>query len=127
MNVLDGLRYSKEHEWVKVDKGTACIGLTDYAQHNLGEIVYLELPEIGDDFSAGDVLCTVDSVKAASDVYTPVSGRVIKVNEELCDTPEKINEDPYNSWLAVLKIDDTSEADKLMDADEYREFCESEE
>ncbi|MGE5495792.1 MAG: glycine cleavage system protein GcvH [Burkholderiales bacterium] len=127
MNIVEGLKYSKEHEWVRIEGDTAYIGITDYAQHSLGEIVYVELPEEGAQLSAGDVLSAIDSVKAASDVYAPVSGSVIKVNEALSDAPESINSDPYGSWIAAVKMDDPGEADALLDAKAYEEFCASEE
>ncbi len=127
MNIVEGLKYSKEHEWVRVEGDTAYIGITDYAQHSLGEIVYVELPEEGAQLSAGDALSAIDSVKAASDVYAPVSGSVVKVNEALSDAPGSINSDPYGSWIAAIKMDDASEADGLLDAKAYEEFCASEE
>jgi glycine cleavage system H protein len=127
MNIEEGLKYSREHEWVRVEGDNAYIGITDFAQHNLGEIVYIELPGVGMGLGAGDVLCTVDSVKAASDVFAPVSGIVVRVNRNLSETPEKINSEPYKSWIASLKMDDAAEADLLMDADEYEEFCKPEE
>lgn len=126
MKVVEGLRYSKEHEWVKAEGNVAHIGITDFAQHSLGEIVYVELPEKGAKLNAGDVLSAVDSVKAASDVYTPVSGKVVEVNEALGDAPEKINSDPYGSWIAAIELSDESELDTLMDAGSYEEFCKSE-
>jgi glycine cleavage system H protein len=127
MVVAEGLKYSKDHEWVRVDSDTAYVGISDYAQHNLGEIVYVELPTAGASLNAGDVLGAVDSVKSASDIYTPVSGEVLTVNEALSDAPEKVNEDAYGSWIAVLKLSDTSELDALMDAAAYREYCLAEE
>jgi glycine cleavage system H protein len=127
MKVVKGLRYSKEHEWVKVEGKKAYIGVTDFAQHNLGEIVYVELPEEGAELKAGDVLSAVDSVKAASDVYAPVSGKVVEVNEALCEAPEGINSDPYGSWIAAIELADESEVTGLMDARGYEEFCKTEE
>ncbi len=127
MRVVEGLRYSKEHEWVKVEGNKAYIGITDFAQHSLGEIVYVELPQEGAQLKAGDVLSAVDSVKAASDVYTPVSGKVAEVNEGLGDAPEGINADPYKSWIAVIEMDDESEVNGLMEARGYEEFCKTEE
>jgi glycine cleavage system H protein len=127
MNVIEGLKYSKDHEWVRIEGDTAYIGITDFAQHSLGEIVYVELPGEGAEFSAGDVLSAIDSVKAASDIYTPVSGKVVSVNEALGDAPESINSDPYGSWIAAVKLSDAGEADALMDAAAYEAFCKSEE
>lgn len=126
MKTIEGLKYSKEHEWVKVDGNKAYIGITDHAQNSLGEIVFVELPETGAELNAGDVLGVVESVKAASDVYTPVSGVVTEVNEELENSPEKINEAPYESWIAVMELNDLSELDALLDADEYEEYCKGE-
>ena len=102
MKVLDGLKYSAEHEWIKIDGNKAYIGITDYAQHSLGDIVFVEIPEVGSELNKGDV-SVVESVKAASDVYAPVSGKVAEVNEELADSPEKINEDPMKAGLRLLK------------------------
>ncbi len=127
MNIAEGLKYSKDHEWVRVEGDTAYVGITDYAQHNLGEIVYVELPGVGTALSAGDALGAVDSVKSASDIYTPVSGEVLKVNSELSDVPEKVNADAYASWIAEIKLTDLSELDGLMDAAAYKEYCLSEE
>ena len=127
MKIVEGLYYSKDHEWVRTEGDSAYVGITDYAQHNLGEIVYVELPAVGAELGAGDVLGAVDSVKSASDIYTPVSGKVLKVNESLSDAPEKINADAYASWIAVLKLDNSSELDSLMDAAAYKEYCLSEE
>ena len=122
MRIEDGLQYTKDHEWVKVDGETAYVGITDYAQDHLGDIVFIELPETGVDLKAGDVIAVADSVKAASDIYTPVAGKVTKVNETLAETPEKINEEPYETWIAQLKIEDAL-SDDLMDAAAYRAFC----
>ena len=127
MKNIEGLKYSKEHEWVRVDGNRAYIGITDHAQHSLGEIVFVELPEVGAELSAGDVLGVVESVKAASDVYTPLSGKVLEVNVELTEHPEKINENPSESWIAVLELVDASELDDLMDEAEYEAFCQEEE
>lgn len=126
MKVVEGLKYSEEHEWVNVDGDTAYIGITDYAQNSLGDIVFFELPEIGTVLAAGDVLSTVDSVKAASEIYSPISGTVIKINEQLADTPETANEDPYEAWIAVVSIKSEAEIDELMDMEQYEKYCESE-
>jgi len=127
MKVLNGLKYSEDHEWVRVEGNKAYIGITDHAQHSLGDIVFVEIPEVGTELKSGDVLSVVESVKAASDVYSPVSGTIIEVNEELADSPEKINEDPYRSWIAVIEMSDISELDELMDEHEYERFCQEEE
>ncbi|NNG67577.1 glycine cleavage system protein GcvH [Caldanaerobacter subterraneus] len=126
MEVLEGLYYSKDHEWVKVEGDKVYIGITDYAQHSLGNIVYVELPEVGSELSAGDVLGVVESVKAASDVYTPVDIKVLEVNNSLVEDPSLINNDPYGSWMVIGELKDKSQLDKLMKADEYRKFLEEE-
>jgi glycine cleavage system H protein len=126
MKVLEGLKYSKDHEWVKVDGNKAYIGITDHAQHSLGDIVFVEIPEEGIDINKGDVLSVVESVKAASDVYTPVSGKIIEVNKELEDSPEKINEDPYTNYIAVVEMSDNSELEELLNMQEYERYCEEE-
>ena len=126
MTILNELLYSKEHEWVKVEGNLARLGITDHAQSELGDVVYLELPEVDDEFSADDAIGVVESVKAASDLYTQVSGKVVEVNEELPDNPEAINEDPYGSWMIVLEMDDDSELKNLLSPEEYKEFCEQE-
>ena len=126
MKIAEDLKYSKEHEWVRIDGDTAYVGITDYAQDNLGDIVFVELPQPDTQLSAGDALGVVESVKAASDIYTPISGTVVKMNDALEDAPELLNSDPYENWLAALKIADASDADDLMDADAYAAFCEAE-
>lgn len=123
MKVLEGLYYSKEHEWVKVEGNKALIGISDHAQLGLGDVVYVELPEVDSEFQAGDSLGVVESVKAASDIYTPVSGKVLKVNEDLVDAPEQINEDPYGSWMVELELSDSSELDELLSPEEYKAWC----
>ncbi|HCD09774.1 MAG: glycine cleavage system protein [Thermoanaerobacter sp.] len=126
MEVLEGLYYSKDHEWVKVEGDKAYIGITDYAQHSLGNIVYVELPEVGAELSAGDVLGVVESVKAASDVYTPVDGKVLEVNNAIVDDPSLVNNDPYGSWMALVELKDKSQLDNLMTAEEYKKFLDEE-
>ncbi|WP_461864676.1 glycine cleavage system protein GcvH [Thermococcus sp.] len=125
--VEEGLYYTKEHEWAKVlEDGTVLVGISDYAQKELGDIAYVELPEVGASFSKGDVLCEVESVKAVSEVYAPVSGEVIEVNEELDDSPELINEDPYANWIAKLKPSNLEDDLKeLMDAEAYAKYLET--
>ena len=123
MRIADELKYSEDHEWVRAHDGKAYIGITDYAQHNLGEAVFVELPEIGTRIGKGDVIGVVESVKAASDVYSPISGTVKEINDTLEDDPGAINTDPYENWIAVLEIGDMSELDGLMDANGYKEFC----
>lgn len=121
--IVDGLLYSEDHDWVKVEGGVATIGISDEAQHQLGEIVYVELPEVDDEISAGDVYGVVESVKAASDSHSPVSGKVVEINEELDDNPAALNEDPYANWIIKVELSDESDLDKLMDAKKYEEFC----
>ena len=122
------LKYHREHDWVRIDGDTAVFGLTDYAQETLGDIVFIELPEVGTDVVAGSSYAEVESVKAVSDVYAPLSGSVLEVNDEVVDAPELINESPYEEgWLIKVRLSDPSEADELMTADEYNELLASEE
>lgn len=125
--VKEGLYYTKDHEWVQVlDDGTVLVGISDYAQKELGDLAYVELPEIGTEVSQGDVLCELESVKAVSEVYAPVSGEVIEVNDELEDSPEVLNEDPYENWIAKLKPSNLEEElNELMDAEAYAKYLES--
>ncbi|MGI6485678.1 MAG: glycine cleavage system protein GcvH [Thermoanaerobacterales bacterium] len=127
MEIIKGLYYTKDHEWLKVEEGKAYIGITDYAQKALGEIVFVELPEIDDEFEKGEAFGVIESVKAASDIYMPVSGKVLEINEELEDSPELVNEDPYGSWIICIKMSDESELEGLMDEKEYEVFCSEEE
>jgi glycine cleavage system H protein len=120
MHHPDNLRYAKTHEWVRVDGDRATVGITDFAQHELGDVVYLELPQPGKTFRAGASFGTVESVKAVSDLYAPVSGEVVEVNEALQDAPEGVNNSPYDTgWMIVLKMSDPSEVSALMDAAAY--------
>ncbi|NLB44864.1 MAG: glycine cleavage system protein GcvH [Clostridiaceae bacterium] len=119
--------YTKDHEWVLLEGSRAKIGITDYAQDSLGAVVFVELPTVGDSLAAGDVLGAVESVKAASEVYTPLSGTVIAVNEALEDAPESLNEQPYEQWLAELELSDQAELGQLLDEAAYQEFCAGEE
>ncbi|ACV58710.1 glycine cleavage system protein GcvH [Alicyclobacillus acidocaldarius] len=122
MNIPEGLKYSREHEWVRVDGSRAYIGITDYAQDELGDIVYVELPEVGAELKAGETFGTVESVKTVSDLYAPVSGRVVEVNEALASAPEKVNESPYEeAWMIVVEMADPSELEALLDAEAYRQ------
>ena len=125
--IKDGLLYTKEDEWLKVDGDEATVGVTDYAQDALSDIVYLELPNEGDFFGIGETFGVVESVKAAADLYMPVSGDVTAVNEALIDTPEALNKDPYGSWLIKIKLSAPAELEKLMDADTYRAYMDSRE
>jgi glycine cleavage system H protein len=125
LSVPEELQYTRSHEWVRTEDDTATIGITDHAQDELGDIVFVELPETGATFDAGDSFGTVESVKAVSDLYTPVGGEVVEVNEALSDSPEKINEDPYGEgW--IVKIQVSGEAD-LLSASNYEQFLEEEE
>jgi glycine cleavage system H protein len=122
--VLEGLRYSDDHEWVKVEGNVAVIGISDFAQHELGDITYADLPEVDDEVVAGEEFGALESVKASSELMSPVSGRVIEVNAELDDAPEKINEDAYEAWIIKVEMTDPAEVDALMDAAAYQEFTE---
>lgn len=122
MKVVDGLYYTRNHEWVEVNGSIATIGITDYAQESLGDIVYVELPEVDDELNVDDNLGAVESVKAASDIYTPITGIVIEVNEELEDSPELINDSPYDYFIAKLKMKDPTELDELLSSNEYKSF-----
>lgn len=121
MNFPQDVKYAKTHEWLKKEGDFVLIGLTDYAQDQLGDIVFVNLPEVGDPVSRGDTFADIESVKAVSDVYSPVTGEVEEVNEEILDAPEKVNNDPYGSWF--IKVKDVSDTEDLMDAKEYEEFC----
>ncbi len=119
------LKYTKDDEWVRVEDDEAVIGITDYAQDSLSDIVYLELPDVGDSFDAEDVFGVVESVKAASDLLMPVAGEVTAVNEALIDTPEQINSDPYGeAWMIKVKVDNLGDLDNLMDAAAYGKYLE---
>ncbi|MDE6242696.1 MAG: glycine cleavage system protein GcvH [Muribaculaceae bacterium] len=122
--VLENLRYADSHEWVLVEGDVATVGITDYAQHALGNIVYVDMPEVGDEVTAGEEFGAVESVKAASDLISPVSGEVLEVNEALEDSPELINEDAFANWIMKVKISDASEIDALLDAAAYAKVCE---
>jgi glycine cleavage system H protein len=126
MNFPKELLYSKSHEWIKEeDDGTVLIGLTDYAQSELGDLVFVNLPEEGDEVTAGEAFADVESVKAVSDVFSPVSGEVLEVNEELLDAPANINEDPYGAWF--VRIGNITDKEELLDADEYEALTKEEE
>lgn len=121
-----GLRYSESHEWVSVDGNIATIGITDYAQHALGNLSYVDMPEEGDEVVKGEEFGAVESVKAASDLYSPVSGKVTGINSDLEDAPERLNVDPYTNWIIKVEMSDLSELDDLMDEAAYISFCEKE-
>lgn len=123
MAVPSELKYSKEHEWVKVDGDVVTIGITDFAQSELGDIVFVELPEEGDELTSGDSFGSVESVKTVSELYAPLSGKVVEVNDELEDSPEFVNESPYEkAWMVKVELNDESQLDELMSADQYSEM-----
>jgi glycine cleavage system H protein len=118
----EDLRYAQTHEWVKLeDNAIIRVGISDFAQAELGDLVYIELPKIGQYVSAGDACATVESVKAASELYAPVSGEIVAINEAVEDEPELVNDEPYETWLFCLKVDDVDELDSLMDSDAYQD------
>ena len=120
--VLEGLYYSESHEYVRVEGNFAYVGITDYAQHELGNVVYVDMPEVDDEVTAGEDFGAVESVKAASDIISPVSGTVVEVNEALEDTPELINQDAFGNWIIKIELADPTELDNLMDAKAYEAF-----
>ena len=125
LNVPKELKYTKSHEWVKIDGDEVTVGITAHAQSLLGDLVYVELPEVGEEFAAGDDICVVESVKAASDVYAPVDGEVIEINESLVDDPSQVNHTPYkDGWLFKLKISNESQLADLLTADDYAKTLE---
>jgi glycine cleavage system H protein len=122
-NVPENLHYSKDHEWVRVEDGVAVVGITDYAQNLLGDVVYVELPRVGESFTAHDPFGSVESVKAVSEVFTPISGEVLDINENLNDTPEAVNNDPYGeAWMVKIKMSTPGEVDAMLNAAEYEDF-----
>ena len=126
-NVPEDLHYSKDHEWVRVDGSEAIIGITDYAQNSLGDVVYVELPKVNDEFAANEAFGSVESVKAVSEVFNPVSGTVVKINESLADEPETVNSDPYGAgWMIRVKMSNPGEVDSLLTAAEYEDFTKAE-
>ena len=126
MHFDKNVKYSKTHEWVRVSGNIAYVGISDFAQQELGDIVYVELPEVGKELSAGDEACTVESVKAASPINSPVSGKVIEVNSELEDKPELLNQKPYEAFIFAVEMKNSSEINSLIDVDSYQKFCEEE-
>jgi len=126
-NVPEDLHYSKDHEWVRVEGDQAIIGVTDYAQNSLGDVVYVELPKAGEKFGASEPFGSVESVKAVSEVFTPIAGTITTINESLADEPEKVNSDPYgDGWMIRLKMDNPGEVDSLLSAAEYEDFTKAE-
>jgi len=122
MTINKMLLYTKNHEWVRVEGEVAFIGITDYAQHAMGDIVYIEAPDVDEEIQAEEGLGVVESVKAASDIYAPISGTVIEVNEDLEDSPEMINENPYDTFIVKISLTDKTELDKLLNAEEYASY-----
>ena len=120
--ILEGLKYSESHEWVKVEGNIALVGVSDYAQKEMGDITYVDMPDVDDEVSAGEEFGALESVKASSDLISPVSGTVVEVNSELEDAPEKVNEDAFANWIIKVEISDPSELDALMDAAAYKDF-----
>ncbi len=121
--VIEGLYYSESHEFVRVDGETGYVGITDYAQQQLGNIVYVDMPEVDDEVNAGEEFGAVESVKAASDLNSPVTGTVLEINEALEDQPELVNKDAYENWIMKVQISDKTELDNLMDAKAYEQYC----
>jgi glycine cleavage system H protein len=125
MDFPEDLRYSTDHEWVRIEQGNVRIGITDYAQDALGDVVYVEVPEVGTSVEAKGKVSEVESTKSVSDIYAPVSGVVVEVNADLADGPERLNDDPYGEgWICVIEASDLSELDALLDAEAYRRFVE---
>ncbi len=123
MNVPENLQYTEDHEWVHIEDDVATIGITDYAQNELGDIVFMELPTVGDSITKGDSFGTIEAVKAVSDLFSPLSGEVVEVNEELADTPEKINDSPYEEgWMIRVRLGDESETEMLLTPDAYKDL-----
>ena len=118
--IIEGLKYAESHEWVKVEDGVAIIGVTDFAQKEMGDITYVDMPDVDDEVTAGEEFGALESVKAASDLIAPVSGKVVEKNDELDDAPEKVNEDAYANWIIKVEMSDPSELDALMDAAAYK-------
>jgi glycine cleavage system H protein len=125
-NIPENLRYSKDHEWLSVEGDIATIGITDYAQHSLGDVVYIDMPRVGDSFGTHEAFGSVESVKAVSEIFTPIAGEITEVNDGLNDTPEAVNSDPYGAgWMVKIRMSNAGEADRLMSAVEYEEYLSS--
>jgi glycine cleavage system H protein len=122
-NIPENLRYSRDHEWVEVADDVATIGITDYAQHSLGDVVYIDMPRVGDKLGPHEAFGSVESVKAVSEIFTPVAGEIVEVNDSLNDSPEDVNKDPYQSgWMVKVKMNNPGDADAMLSAEEYEEF-----
>ena len=126
MKTLKELFYGKDHEWVKVEGDKAYVGISDFAQHALGDIVFVELPDVDAEFTSGDAFGVVESVKAASDMNIPLSGKVLEINEAIVDSPELVNEDSYENWMIVIEISNKEELNALMNEEQYKEYCSKE-
>lgn len=124
MNNPVSLQYSRSHEWMSQEDDIAIVGITDFAQHELGDVVFINLPEVGDEVTAGEAFGDVESVKAVSDLISPVSGTVLEINEELLDSPELLNDDPYANW--IIKVENVSDTEELLSAAAYADLCETE-
>lgn len=122
--IKEGLRYSEDHEWVELQGENASVGISGYAAHHLGDIVFVELPEVDSEVGIGSNVGVIESVKAVADMHTPISGSIVDVNAELETSPELLNQNPYESYIFIIKLTDASELDQLMDADAYKKFCE---
>lgn len=125
MIVKEGLYYTKKHEWLKVEGNTGIVGITDYAQGELGDIAYIDLPEKGKEIKKSEEICEIESVKAVSEVYSPVSGKIIDINTELGDKPEKVNEAPYDAWIVKIELSNKEEIKDLMDKKKYEDYLKS--
>ena len=123
---VEGLYYSESNEWVKVEGNVAIVGITDFAQHAMGDLSYVDMPEVDDEFEAGEEFGAVESVKAASDLFSPVSGTVVEINEELEDAPELLNQDAFANWIMKIEMSDPAEVEALMDAAAYEAMCANE-
>ena len=124
--ILDELYYTKEHIWVKIENDVATIGITDYAQSQLGDVVFIELPEAGREVESGEVIATAESIKAVSEIYSPLTGKIISINEDLANEPSLINSDPYgDGWICDIQMKDLTEIEDLMTADDYRAYLEA--
>lgn len=126
MKIASGLYYTKDHEWVKLEGDAAYVGITDFAQHQLGSIVFVELPEVDEEVEAEENFGTIESVKAASDMLMPVTGTILEVNEDLENDPALINSDPYENWIIKIEVANKADLDELMNAEEYETFCNEE-
>jgi glycine cleavage system H protein len=125
MIVPEGLLYTKEHEWVRIDDNKVVVGISDYAQQSLGDVTFVELPAVGSEINRSDKISTIESVKAASDVYAPLPGTVIQINQDIADSPELVNQSPYEKgWFAIINLKGDIKKDHLMDASEYRQYIE---